>query len=615
MSSQSSGKILNVPGVDAGSASGSSPGGATSTGGAATGGTAGGGAQEKKPVPCLEEVKTFVQNVVVAEKNLQLYPPFSKIVRLSAEKLHDSLEAFNEASSTPLQLWVSQKDFLYEDAVVYHEEHTGKSLAYRLYTDGIRSITFNEETTAEELNDFVLCFRELRNCGDDENDFGTVFWEKDSTHIQLQIVDDTDITADDEIPDVPKSGLLSMGFQLERLDISHEEEERLKAELSERLQTDEGDATFELSAEEAERIDELAKKEEEYFPVYDFVDVLIELMVKNGDPEAFNESAKMIRAIAFALVENLDFHHAAGLLRKLSTEAHPGLTADHKRQIREMIGSFCDRQTLEILSSYLKEHAHLSPDHGIFLFLRVFDRNAVKSFCQFLEHRAHHEAMTNVLLEIGRDSGRVFAQLLDSPSPEIAQGVLRIVAQIEDEKRPQRIASALKHPDEKVRHYAAKLILELDDEDAASHLLALLDEDQKQLLHFGLQFFAQAECPEAYSRLLALSESKRFFTLDKSRQTLCFKALLKSDSNRALEYLTTKLLKGVLTFGAKARRRKAAALLALSASSDDRSIKTLQRFAAKERSALSSTAKHALRLMVTEADTDCATTEKEAAHV
>ncbi len=614
-SNESAGRVLNIPGVSGG-ASGSrgsgprqraAPAPAVSSPPPSAGDDSGpagsaappSGEGEPKQVKHLAEVKEFIHNFIVAEKNYQLYPSYSKVVKHSLDKLAEALEALQEAVKSSVQLTVSQKDLLYEDQIVYHEEHTGKSLAYRLYTDGVRGVAFHEGADSQELVDFIDCFKELRKSTEEENDFGTLFWEKDAQNIQLQVVDDTDTTANEEIPDIPDQHVFNLGFNPDTLRLPPGEEERLKEELASRLSEDDGDSTFELTEEEAEKIRELALEEEVYFPVYDFVDILIELMIKNGDPEAFKQATKMIRSIIFALVENLDFDHAAELLRKLSTDAHPGLTSEHKRQIKEMIGRFCDKQTLELLSSYLAENASLPEEHGLFKFLTVFDHNVVPHICRLLSHHQHIPTISKILVEIGKDSVAVFAKFLQDPDSEIAKAMILILARLESKQGIQRIAEALRHPDETLRKFAARTILELANKDAAPYLLPLLDEKSPQLVYFALQFFSRVQSEEVYEKLLELTRSDRFFELSKAQQAQAYNALISCGGDGGLDYVLGSVLKRTFTFGKKSAKRKAAALLALSGYTDQKVIDVLQRFAQRT-GTLASTAKHALRLMLAE---------------
>ncbi len=563
----------------------------------------------------LDEVKEFIQQFVVAEKNYQLYPSYSKVVKHSIEKLYESLEAVVEKLEAPLQLRISQKDFLFEDIVVYHEEHKGKSLAYRLYTDGVRAVAFLEEIESEELVDFLDCFKCLRDSDSEDDDFGTVFWEKDCAGVQLQIVDDTDSTSEEDIPEIPTSHLFSMGFDREQLDLDPEEEQRLREELAETLSSESKNNAFELSDEESEKIRALAREEEAYFPVYDFVDVLLELMIKNGDEEAFKEAAKMIRSIIFALVENLDFHHAAALLRKLSKEdAHPGLTHEHKQQIREMVGTFCDKDTVQLIDGYLNEHPKLPADHGLFEFLTVFDGNAVRQFCPLLKYESHGRAIIDVLEKIGTNSIKTFESFLDDPDPNVVKSIILLLSRFKDDKRSKRISQALRHPNEEIRKHAAKVILEIADRNATEHLLPLLDESSPDLLHFAVQFFLRVPSEEIYEPVFNLINSPRFNELDKAKQAQTFQLLIAAKRDEGLDYVRNKVLRWRRSLTKAIERRKGAAVLALADVDDEESIALLTKLSEMKRSELASTARHALRLMRTRAEKNEHAKELEHVH-
>ena len=116
---------------------------------------------------------------------------------------------------------------------------------------------------------------------------------------------------------------------------------------------DAGNIDAPLTEEDAEQIRTMVRNEDSYFALFDFVDIVLELMVRNPDPGAFSRSVKMIRAIIASLIEELDFSHAAFLMDKFSGQAHPGLTDAHRNQLREMLASFTDKQTLHVLKVFL----------------------------------------------------------------------------------------------------------------------------------------------------------------------------------------------------------------------------------------------------------------------
>ena len=565
------------------------PGGGTRT----AAGAPGKAAQKKGELqtPYLREVQDFFRQLIVTEKNLGLYPAHSKVVRESQVKLFKTTQKCLEATG-PLRLQLNQNAFVYEEEDVYHEPEKSKSLSFRIYKDGVREINVLPDVTLDEVNAFVQCLKEARKVDEDEDDFITLFWEKDCTNIHVQLADD--FINDEDLPEVPENRSVLSAVRLQRFKIPKQEKERLNQALEARKEEEDSDSTFEITEEESENIRKMALSEESYFPLYDFVDILLEVMVKNPDASAFSMSVKMLRTIISAVVEDLDFERAAYLMKKLSEEAHPGLTEGHRHQLREMLQTFTDKQTLNFLDNFLSEHDKLAVDHPIFRFMMSYPKSATESFCMFLRHQRHVRGLTKVLIHLGTGSSSTLAKHLNDPDPLIVRAVIGILLETDKKQAIQHLGKALKHPDESVRVHAAKTIMEKGDASIGSLFLPLLEETSKQLLNVALQFFSKVSLPEAYDRLEALVKTRTFNILDQKRQRLCFKALLRASYSRGYEFISRTVLKRSL-FTTKAKKEKqSTALLALSTVDTFQVRELLEKFAGKKKGPLAAAARRAL---------------------
>lgn len=544
--------------------------------------------------PYAAEVREFFRQLVICEKNLGLYPLHSKVVRESLDKLLAATEKCLELTGG-LRLDVSQDAIQYQDEVVYEEEDRGRSLAFRTYKDGVRDISIRPGVTADELEAFATCLQAARKVDEDDDDFVTLFWERDCSAIQVQLADDYLSTED--LPDVPASCAAAEVLQLDRFKIPAEEKQQLLETLEGRRDDESGDASFEITEEEAASIREMVGCEEAYFPLFDFVDILIEVMVRNPDPEAFSRSVKMIRTIVASLIEDRDFERAAHLMEKLSSETHPGLEDRHRLQIRQMLESFTDKQTILGLDTFLEESTALPKDHPVFRLMKAFPRTAVENLCALLRHQRYISPLSGVLIHLGSEHGDVFAKHLDNPDPLVVRAMIGVLLASDKDRPLERIARALKHPDEGVRLHGAKVILENGDASVGHLFVPLLDESSKQLLNVALQFFGKVSCPFAYEKLEGLVRGRAFHVLDQKRQRLCMTALLRASFARGLEFLLGSVLRWTLSFGARSRDRKAAALLALALTDAREAKEALERFASRRRNPLSEVARRGLRQM------------------
>jgi hypothetical protein len=561
---------------------------------AATDGKKDGASTERNPrSPHFKLVEEFFRALLVAEKNSVLYPIYGKVVQ---ESLDSFLACTKKAldSVGPLRLEVSQKDIRFEGDIVYAEENKGKSVAFRLYKDGIRDLVFFPEIERKELEDFLLCLKEARSLEDEDDDFITLFWEKNCDCIKVHMADD--FIAGDDLPEIPKSGAGMLRFDRERFTIPATEKEHLKEVFEARIaQEDRGDSTFEISEEERRSILALVQKEEAYFPIFDFLDILLELMVRKPGADSFVKSVKMIRSVIDSMIQDRDFAQAAVLLSKFASDAHPSLTQRQRAELQEMAASFNDKKTLHILREFLTEHPRLAPEHPVFAFMKAFPKAAAEDFCPFLAIGNHVRAVSEVLVHLGTGRAEVFTKMLGDPDPLIVRAMIGILLRTDEEAAVTRIARALKHPDESVRLHAASTILEHGDESAGQFFLPLLSESSRQLLNVALQFFTRFTVPEAFEPLVALSASNRFHVLDKKRQEMTFKALLRAAPHQGIDYVRRRVLRWSFCLTQYSRMRKTAALNALPFCPSEHALALLARLASKKRGRLAAAAKQAMK--------------------
>jgi HEAT repeat protein len=543
----------------------------------------------------LSQVKEIVRHFLIAEKHLRLYPPSSKVVEHATQGFFAAVRSYLDDAREPLHIHVSQTSLIYRDEEVYHEDVPAKSMAHRLFKDGIRGVIVHEEAKEEELKAFLLCFKETIESQEEEDDFGTVFWEKDCTNVQLQLIDDAEEAKDEEQVRIPTEHLYALGFDPTRFAVTEKEERELKRQLGERQGAEQGDDAFEIAQEEIAEIKKLSSDEETYFAIYDFVDILIEHMARNRDVRALEDASRLIKEILQALIENFDFEHASSLLEKVCDKPHPALTELQLKTIRETVGDFCDPKTLKILDDFLKESKKLAKNHPVFTFLRLLGRDAISHICQFMAHEQHIPALSKVLVEIGKNGGTVYAKHMMSAGVQVARAMIYVILQTDGKAQGlERIAKALKHQEEEVRKIAAKTILEHGDQRVGAFFLPLLDDPP--LFSTALQFYAKVAYPHAYLPLEKLVRGKGFHHLDHPRQALCFKALILADAARSLGFIRGSVLRWPFAWGRRSRQRKVAALRALAYHRSEEAREILFRFSERKRSPLAGTAEQALRL-------------------
>ncbi|MDR1871473.1 MAG: hypothetical protein LBS60_06030 [Deltaproteobacteria bacterium] len=138
-----------------------------------------------------ESIKKGVHLMVVAMKNLALYPITSQANRQTIAQLLAWFQEFF-AQNANLTLYVSKDQLISEEEeVVYHEKASESIVCGPMFRDGVQSIIFENGLNEEELKGFLLILNRFRNPSDDEgDDLVTAMWQASYPNIKYQVADE-----------------------------------------------------------------------------------------------------------------------------------------------------------------------------------------------------------------------------------------------------------------------------------------------------------------------------------------------------------------------------------------------------------------------------------------
>ena len=132
-----------------------------------------------------------------AGRSFLLYDPGNEAIRGFLEDYRDSWQAYARAHGD-LDLTVQPFEFLRDGQVVYLERDRERSLAFKMFRDGVRKLTIQEGITWEELTR-LLQILSIRFVGVrlQEDDILTLLWKASFANIQVEAVEGF-VPVDDE---------------------------------------------------------------------------------------------------------------------------------------------------------------------------------------------------------------------------------------------------------------------------------------------------------------------------------------------------------------------------------------------------------------------------------
>jgi hypothetical protein len=166
------------------------------------------------PIPELalppNQVEALIQLLSKGLRAIQLYLPNNPVYQRAVENIRTGFRQIWQATDE-LPLDVSETDLRWEDHVVYQQEQRGESIAWTLFKDGVRSVSFKPGVEETEIVNFLAVLHKGRTIqADAADDLLTLLWSEDFQHIaytfrELSSENATPIEAGHNIPEISAS--------------------------------------------------------------------------------------------------------------------------------------------------------------------------------------------------------------------------------------------------------------------------------------------------------------------------------------------------------------------------------------------------------------------------
>jgi hypothetical protein len=136
-----------------------------------------------------QELAGLLKELAKTQKLLRLYQGTHTAWEKLEANLHTELSSFLR-DTDGIDLAVSEFRISYRDETVYENQDRNDSLAFLVFRDGIRRLSFLPDLPAAELHGFLSALNEVRLVSNEEADLVTLLWEQDLQSIRYFAVDE-----------------------------------------------------------------------------------------------------------------------------------------------------------------------------------------------------------------------------------------------------------------------------------------------------------------------------------------------------------------------------------------------------------------------------------------
>jgi hypothetical protein len=477
-------------------------------------------------------VRELVRLLVKTQKAQRLYDSKNAVSERLELDLFERLSAFvSEEGEVQLAVWESQ--LRCEDAVVFESPDRTDSLAFLLYRDGIRRLSFSPGLELQELRAFLRCLNRVALLTNDQDDLVTLLWEQDFHSIRYFAIEE--LKRSESYPRL--SDQLATG-ELEEGEGQGAPAEAVSLDLKQPVST----VPVEACRLESGEIEAMQREllVEERAPFRQLVSELaLELVLLEDGEEAQGEISGAIVEIADRLITDGDVAELVGMhehIDGLTTMVFRGASSAQKLS-SELTGALAEPRRFERLMEKI-EMVHAPKPEALTVFLARLGpaaspsllawmgrfssppyRRAVTGALLFLENGGlcvlreglplgpppadpqerlrHRQLVREVVHALSRHSSEealpLLEQLLHSPDPET---------------RRESFLAASRYPEERVLALCLERLMDSDPEIRTAALDTLVRRGRAEL---GLQILERSLASERFERI-ALLEKRRLFS-------------------------------------------------------------------------------------------------------
>jgi HEAT repeat protein len=421
---------------------------------------------------------------------------------------------------------VEERELLWNGVSVYHGEDGAPSsasfrenLAFAMYRDGLREVSFHKGVEREELDAFLDVLARVARVRDDQDDLLTLLWDRDWYHLRYRYVEG-----------LPEGTVLPApsGAQPEqtRFQLAEEQEEIQRA--STVSPDDFRGALYFLDAGELRRVEAEVSREMGRDVWVDVLNALFD-RVQDSGPLRQEQIIGILGDLLPTLLGSAKLETAALLLSELVAIATGGqrLAVPVMRQLRALFDQLADPATVAELVRTVEESGGAADEKALSTLLSYFPPEALGPLLRVAETSASPAVRRTVQAAAERLAGSArehVAKLLLDADGAVAAGAARLVGRVRIHTAAPDVARLLRRPEAATRLAAVEALQELRSTNASEALEGALEDADREVRVAAARALAAIRYAPARAKLEAALEGKRLRDADLTERIAFFEA-------------------------------------------------------------------------------------------
>jgi hypothetical protein len=516
--------------------------------------------------------KGIVTSLLLATKMFSLYSDDHAHCQTALSRLHEHLESFLSKGGN-LVFRVDKERLLFADQTIHEGSGEEGDIAYALFRDGVMELKFEKGLELEETKTFITILDQYKVlAAEAEGDIVTALWEAELPHIRYEAADSILETGQEEEtqaidspnakPGQAESGSMPMEM--------HQVAESI-------LETAQGDAVLpkldpssvQLTEEEALKLEDLVRIEEQRDATYEILDMLADILRKQQDEAFFAVILDYLEEELLVAFSKGGFETSFRILKRVHQIRQ--LCEEYRPWARSLLEGFLERVSTADFLEPLGEiweavHESRLKRAGEALFL--LSPKAVGPLASMLlkvRSKAVRNILSKVIIGLAARDFKPLEGVLEQGDENLLCLLIPLLGYMNDNRSAQFLLKMAKHSSERVRRVSLKTVTTRKLW-APDRLMPLIDDESREVRQLFLKYLGSRRSEAAETQLLVYLREKESRKGNREHLVECFRALGRCGSSKCVPFLRDSLLGGGLIsrfFSSPVREGAAVALAGL----------------------------------------------------
>ncbi len=513
---------------------------------------------KEPPNPELSSVKRLLTLLDKTAKSSRTYGAANPVAQKFFQQLFEGLTV-HLGTYSKLAFLVQRSELYFNGEVVYRAEQgsSTESVAFKLYSDGIRELTFLEGLPAEDLS-FLLdsLWGSLDPNEENDDDIVTRLWSKNLSTITVVTAEEiAKASTGGDVFALPTAGTMeapesSLRDLLDREQAKARKEKGLGADGSSpagnktasggasRFQS--GHVGYAVTETElAELVREIEAESTRDNTTY-LLDMLTAILASEKSAAILTKLLDLWGNVIGSLTAQgkwVVLESVLGLLH-VTAEVRPDLGEDQKTQLAALLDSLGRPERMKMIEAYLNRTPGASTE-GLPAVLLSMTSAAVPALCTLLanlETPAHQAIAAEALEALAKDQPDHLLRGLTDRRPRYVKNLLTILLKWNDPRFADAIEKLVRYPDMQVRKEVIRAIGIFRPNGNGMKLITFMNDAEESVRFASLKLLMTGQYKASYSAWSPLIATDTFMDRTLSEKRAVFLAMRATSGDEVIPY-------------------------------------------------------------------------------